>query len=73
MNEIWKWVGFAGIVIFLATIFVGNLFLVCYLIKCGRVKKCYNTHCKYKTFCHKYEDKITKEDIDRLQELIGQL
>lgn len=73
MNAIWKWVGFVVASIALATMFVGDLMWILYLLKCFRVKKCYDRNCRYKTHCNKYRDVLTDEDRERIQKLIDQL
>ena len=65
MSRIWMWIGYACIIITLVTIIVGDLLILWYFIKCGRVKECCNSRCRYKVYCPKYKE--------RLQSLIDQL
>ena len=73
MSRIWMWIGYACIIITLVTIIVGDLLILWYFIKCGRVKECCNSRCRYKVYSPKYKDRITQEIKERLQSLIDQL
>ncbi len=44
-----------------------------YFIKCIKVKKCSNRKCRFNQYCYKYQEVLTKEEVDELNRMIDQL
>ena len=56
--------------LFVAMIVVFNVARVVYWIKCIRIKDCSKRSCRFKTFCYKYYESYSKEEIARLQKFL---
>ncbi|MDE6845089.1 MAG: hypothetical protein K2J99_04905 [Lachnospiraceae bacterium] len=73
MAVIWKWFCGGALLIPVLIILIGNLAGCWYQIRCFKIKKCSDRKCRYRTYCHKYEEVLTQKDKERIQKLIDQL
>lgn len=70
MNIVFMWIVYIFLFLFFAMIVVFNVARVIYFIKCIRVKRCSKDSCHFKIFCDKYHEKLTEEDIERIQKML---
>lgn len=60
-------------ILFSGYIVIWNIARIIYFFKCSRVKKCSDKRCFLKDTCDKYAPVWTKEDMEKLYELIDSL
>lgn len=42
-------------------------------IKCFKIKECNNRKCSIRDMCHKYQERITEEDRQRIMQIIAKM
>lgn len=67
------WFTYAWLVLFLGYSIFWHISRLIYFFKCIKIRKCFKKECRNKKWCDKHCLKWTKEDIDKLQDLIEHL
>ena len=72
IKTIWVWFGYISLAVVVAFILFLYLVELWYFIKCFKIKRCYDKNCKFHEHCWKYKDIFTKENLEKLLELLDQ-
>ena len=67
-----EWILNIALLLFFAVLIVGNVIKLIIWIGCFRKKECDNQNCYLKCFCSKYQETITQEDLDYIDELLNE-
>ena len=67
-----EWILNIALLLFFALPIVGNVIKLIIWIGCFGKKECDNQDCHLKYFCSKYQETITQEDLDYIDELLNE-
>lgn len=73
METFTSWIGSILAILIILWIVCANIVRLVMWIKCFKIKECNNRKCSIRDMCHKYQERITEEDRQRIMQIIAKM
>lgn len=73
METFINWIGSILAILIILWIVSANIVRLVMWTKCFKIKECNNRKCSIRNMCHKYHEKITEEDRQRIMHIIAKI